>query len=117
MRLTVLNWIKDGTKGFVATSIEAFLRVLLFFLPLGLFMLLLQLRSKASKVSGLTAFTTQQSEWQQIYPGYILVAIDPHALEKYIERTNKGIQAWVTKYKYTLCLLFATILVVIMLVK
>ena len=92
MKLTVLNWFKDELIPFVGRIIELLFRIILFILPLGLFLLLIQYRGKASKISNISVFTEDNSVWQHIYPGFILVAIDPEITKRKIRRINKSIQ-------------------------
>ena len=59
MKLTVLEWIKDGAIPLIGKGIELTFRLILFFLPLGAYMCLLQLRSKASSIRSISAYTAR----------------------------------------------------------
>ena len=114
MKLTVLNWLKDSSKNLIGRSIELLFRFILCILPLGLYMILLQKRSKASKVSSLMTFTNDRSVWQHIFPGFILVAIEPDVLNNFLTNLNNSFKAWVERNKYTLAILFMATIVSIL---
>lgn len=117
MNLVVYTWFKEFLKGLFWQIAERVLRVLLFLMPLGFYLTILQFRSKASKVSSLSAFTNDNSVWQHIFPGFALVAMDPSLFKNSIKKNNELLQAWVQRNKYTLSFLFALILVLYMLIK
>ena len=114
MKLTVLNWLKDSSKNLIGRSIELLFRFILCILPLGLYMILLQKRSKASKVSSLMTFTNDRSVWQHIFPGFILVAIEPDVLNNFLTSLNNSFRAWVERNKYALAILFMSTIVSIL---
>ena len=114
MKLTVLNWLKDSSKNLIGRSIELLFRFILCILPLGLYMVLLQKRSKASKVSSLMTFTNDRSVWQHIFPGFILVAIEPDVLNNFLTNLNNSFKAWVERNKYALAILFMATIVSIL---
>lgn len=114
MKLTVLNWLKDSSKNLIGRSIELLFRFILCILPLGLYMILLQKRSKASKVSSLMTFTNDRSVWQHIFPGFILVAIEPDVLNNFLTNLNNSFKAWVERNKYALAILFMATIVSIL---
>jgi hypothetical protein len=114
MKLTVLNWLKDSSKNLIGRSIELLFRFILCILPLGLYMILLQKRSKASKVSSLMTFTNDRSVWQHIFPGFILVAIEPDALNNFLTNLNNYFKSWVERNKYALAILFMATIVSIL---
>lgn len=114
MKLTVLNWLKDSSKNLIGRSIELLFRFILCILPLGLYMILLQKRSKASKVSSLMTFTNDRSVWQHIFPGFILVAIEPDFLNNFLTNLNNSFKAWVERNKYALAILFMATIVSIL---
>lgn len=117
MNLIVYNWFKEFLKGLFWQISERLLRVILFLLPMGLYLMLLQFRSKASKVSSLTAFTNDKSIWQHVFPGFILVAIDPDMFRNMVRNQNEALQAWVQRNRYTLCFLLAFIMVIYIILK
>ena len=114
MKLIVLNWLKDSSKNLIGRSIELLFRFILCILPLGLYMILLQKRSKASKVSSLMTFTNDRSIWQHIFPGFILVAIEPDVLNNFLTNLNNSFKAWVERNKYALAILFMATIVSIL---
>lgn len=117
MNIIVYNWFKEFLKGLFWGIAERALRVILFLLPLGAYLLLLEFRSKASKVSSLSAFTTDKSIWQHVFPGFALVAIDPDLFRNTMKKCNEALQIWVQQNKYTLSFLFALLLVLYILFK
>lgn len=114
MKLVVFNWFMEALKVFLGRVIEFTFRVVLFLLPLGLFMLILQLRSKVSSVSNLTVYTKAESVWQHVFPGFILVAIDPKQLERFVIERKTKTQRWIAENKYILALIFMVTVVVLM---
>ena len=111
MKLTVLKWIADGSVGFLGRLIELIFRTFLCLLPLGFYMALIQKRNKVSKVSSLLTFTNDRSVWQHVFPGFILVAIEPDEMDKFFTNLNSKFKAWAERNKYLLALLFMTIIV------
>lgn len=111
MKLTVLTWLRDSSITFIGKSIELLFRFILCILPLGVYMILLQKRSKASKVSSLLTFTNDRSIWQHIFPGFILVAVEPDELNNFLTNLNNSFKAWTERNKYTLALLFMSVIV------
>jgi hypothetical protein len=77
-------------------------------------MILLQKRSKASKVSSLMTFTNDRSVWQHIFPGFILVAIEPDVLNNFLTNLNNSFKVWVERNKYALAILFMSTIVSIL---
>lgn len=114
MKLTVLKWIGDSSIGILGRTIEVLFRCVLCILPLGIYMILLQRRSKASKVSSILTFTNERSIWQHVFPGFILVAIEPDELNKFLTKINNNFKVWVERNKYLLGLLFMSSIVIIM---
>lgn len=114
MKLTVLSWFSDFTKVLIGRLIEIIFRVILFLLPLGLYMFILQQRSKVSSVSNLTVYTKDESVWQHVFPGFILVAIQPNQFKEFIKVKKDSIQKWIKDNKYLLALLFMSLIVTLM---
>lgn len=111
MRLTVLKWIMDSSVGFLGRLVELIFRTSLCLLPLGFYMALIQKRSKVSKVSSLLTFTNDRSVWQHVFPGFILVAIEPDEMNKFFTNLNNKFKIWVERNRYLLALLFMSIIV------
>lgn len=114
MKLTVLQWIKDETVPFIGRVIEALFRTVLFFLPLGVYLFLLQSRSKASSINSISVFTNENSKFQHVFPGFILVSISPNSLNEAVLRVRNNFQNWVEHNKYLLAFLFMAVIVGIM---
>lgn len=114
MKLTVLNWFKDFMKVFLGRIIELIFRVILFVLPLGVYMFIMQHRTKVSSVSNLTVYTKDESVWQHVFPGFILVAIQPNQFKEFIHAKKAKIQGWIKENKYLLAMLFMALIVGLM---
>ena len=114
MKLTVLTWLRDALIPFIGRFIELLFRIILFMLPLGIYLYLIQSRSKASKVSNLSVYTNDDSVWQHIFPGFILVSINPRSFRKSIADTKNNIQTWISTNKYILSFLFMAAIVLLM---
>ena len=106
MKLTVLTWIGQSLVSVLGRTIELLFRIILFLLPLGAYLLLIQSRSKASKVSNISIYTTDDSVWQHIFPGFILVSIDPNSFKKSYNSAKNKFQQWVNDNKYILAFIF-----------
>ena len=114
MRLTVLNWIKDEATPFVGRAIEFLFRTILFLLPLGVYLFLLQGRSKASSINSISVYTNEESKFQHIFPGFILVSISPNSLNEALLKAKSSFQSWVERNKYLLAFMFMSVIVGIM---
>lgn len=114
MKLTVLEWIKEGAIPLIGRGIELGFRLILFILPLGVYMCLLQLRSKASSITSISTYTEDNSRFQHIFPGFILVSINPDSLTSFVKKANSNFQLWVNSNKYTLSFLFMAMIVGLM---
>ena len=114
MKLTVLKWIGDSLVPVLGKTVELCFRVVLSLLPLGIYMILLQMRSKASSVTSISVFTKENSIFQHVFPGYMLVSVDPDSLQKTITKLNSDFQLWINNNKYTLSFLFMAIIVGLM---
>ena len=110
MKLTVLTWLRDSLIEFTGKSIEIIFRIILCLMPLGVYLLLLQLREKASKVSSLSVYTADESTWQHVFPGFILIAINPNLLKESFYKFRKSTQSWINDNKF---LLFFILLLVV----
>ena len=116
MKLTVLTWLRDSSINLLGRTIELIFRALLVLLPLGMYLLLIQSREKASVVSSLTAFTTDDSRWQHIFPGFILVTVDHQSLKKGAAKAKLKLQMWISSNKYIIGMIFMIIMVALMLI-
>ena len=114
MQLTVLKWLGDSSVRLLGRSIELTFRLILCFLPLGVYMLLLQKRKNASSVNTISVYTNERSKFQHVFPGFILVAVEPNSLNNMLSNFKNSIQEWVKDNKYILALLFMAIVIVLM---
>lgn len=114
MKLDVTKWLIDASTNFIGKTIEILFRIVLFLLPLGAYMLLMQFRTKASSVSNISVYTNPQSSWQHVYPGVIMVSINPNYLQEKFALFRKKFNLWVITNKYLIEFTFALILVLLM---
>ena len=86
---------------FIALSIgllEKICILLYLMLPMGLFMLLMSLRTKNHKATAISTFTNEKSEFQHIFPNYILVVIEPQLLKRNIAKRVNEVNNFLGKY-------------------
>ena len=98
---------------FIALTIGLLEKILVFIyclLPIGLFMLIMGLRSKNHKVTALSTFTTDNSEFQHIFPNYILVTIDPNYYKRQIVKKVQGVSNFLERWAIFLLLIFLGLL-------
>ena len=75
------------------------LMVLLYcLLPMGLFMLLMSLRTKNHKATAIGTFTNERSEFQHIFPNYILVIVEPNLFKKDIRDKIYKLNVFLSEY-------------------
>lgn len=79
-------------------------------IPVGIFMLLMSLRTKGSKATAISAYLTDRSEFQHIFPNFLLVIVEPSWLRKKITSKINNMQAFLAKYKVLFIALFIIIL-------
>ena len=115
MKLTVLNWCKEMLIPIIGKSVEFVFRSVLCLLPLGIFMLVLQKRKKASAVSSISVYTNERSKFQFVFPGFLLVSIEPNSLDTALIQLKGSFQAWINRNKYVLSFIFMFIVVLLML--
>ena len=115
MKLEVTKWIIDFLTELFKQFLERFFRIVLFCLPLGVYLMLIEFRSKVSSMSNISIFTKDNSVWQHVFPGFILVAIDPMLFKNEINKKCIDFQRWIEKYKYILSVIFALFIIVFML--
>ena len=114
MKLTVLTWLRDSSINLIGRTIELLFRILLFFLPLGLYLLLIQMREKASAVSSLTAFTNDESRWQHVFPGFILITVNHQSFRRSLNKLKSSTQLWISSNKYLIEVLFMILLLLLL---
>lgn len=94
----VLNAIRD----MIAWILNKVLTLVYLCLPVGLFLLLMQLRDKNNKATAIGAFVDENSEFQYIFPEYILVSVDPNKLKRDTRRKISNVNSFMEKWKWTL---------------
>lgn len=114
MNLTVLKWLWEVLVPFFGRVIELIFRTILCLLPLGVYLVLIQKRNKASSVSSISTYTNDRSRWQHIFPGFILISINPDDLSNYIQNKKSAFQMWINTNKYILSFLFMLSIVALM---
>lgn len=117
MKLTVLSWLRDEIVGGLGKAVEILFRVILLVLPMGFFLLLIQSRKKASSIRTILDFTEDNSKWQHIFPGFILVAVNPEAFKGAYTRMKINVQSWINTNKYILSFIFMVLIIILMLIK
>ena len=74
-------------------------------LPIGLFMLIMGFRTKNHKATAIGTFTNDRSEFQHIFPNFILVTVEPKLLQKTLNDKLQQLDKFMEKYKTVLILL------------
>ena len=115
MKLTVINWLRDASVTLIGRSIEIIFRIVLFLLPLGVYLFIMQYREKASTIRNISVYTNDESRWQHVFPGFILVSVDHGSFKRSISRIKGNIQNWVATNKYLIGVLFMVAVVLLML--
>ncbi len=95
---------------FIALTVGVLEKICIFLyclLPIGLFMLIMSSRTKNHKATAISTFTNERSEFQHIFPNYLLVIVEPNLMKKSIDNKIKGINAFIDKYKWVIGLIFA----------
>lgn len=114
MELTVMRWLRDFLVPLIGKTVELLFRVLLCLLPLGVYMVILQKRVKASSTRTISVYTKENSKFQHVFPGFLLVSIDPDSLSSYLAKAHNNIQNWIQRNKYIIALLFMSAIVGLM---
>lgn len=113
----VIGWLLESITPVLGRLIEFLFRTILFILPLGVYLTLIQYRSKVSKISNISVFTNDESVWQHVFPGFILVSISPETFKKHIRETRRSIQNSISDNKYLIEVIFMILVLVLMYVK
>lgn len=95
---------------FIALTVGVLEKICIFLyclLPIGLFMLMMSSRTKNHKATAISTFTNERSEFQHIFPNYLLVIVEPNLMKKSIDNKIKGINTFIDKYKWVIGLIFA----------
>ena len=114
MELIVMRWLRDFLVPLIGKTVELLFRVLLCLLPLGVYMVILQKRVKASSTRTISVYTKENSKFQHVFPGFLLVSIDPDSLSSYLAKAHNNVQNWIQRNKYIIALLFMSAIVWLM---
>jgi hypothetical protein len=114
MELTVMKWLRDFLVPLIGKTVELLFRILLCLLPLGVYMVILQKRIKASSTRTISVYTKENSKFQHVFPGFLLVSIDPDSLSSYLAKAHNNVQNWIQRNKYIIALLFMSAIVGLM---
>ena len=90
----LLQWVIALTIGLL----EKICILLYLMLPMGLFMLLMSLRTKNHKATAIGTFTNEKSEFQHIFPNYILVVVEPQLLKRSVTKRVNEVNGFLGKY-------------------
>ena len=108
--LTVLSWTQEYLLLGLAKVIEYTFRIILLCLPLWVYLVIIQYREKVSTIRNISIFTNDTSVWQHIFPGFILVSVDPKGLNKYFKRKKEEFNGFMEANKYFLVILLLGVL-------
>lgn len=100
MKFPYLFMTVKAILDFFKWIVNKFLTIFYLLLPLGLFLLIMQLRDKNNKVSAIRTFTEDDGEFQFIFPDYILVANYPNALKNGWTRKVRALNKFLDKWKW-----------------
>ena len=116
MQFTVLKWVREFLLLGIARTLEVLFRILLLITPLGVYLFVIQGRSKASSVSSLSAFTNDKSVWQHIFPGFMLVSVDKNQFKTSIIKIRDNVQSWIRENKPLLDVLLMLCIVLVLII-
>ena len=108
-KFPMLNVLLQLVIALTIGLLEKICILLYLMLPMGLFMLLMSLRTKNHKATAIGTFTNEKSEFQHIFPNYILVVVEPQLLRRNVTKRVNEVNSFLGKY-------LGMILVVIILV-
>jgi len=97
-RFPMLNVLLQLFIALTVGLLEKICILLYLMLPMGLFMLLMSLRTKNHKATAIGTFTNEKSEFQHIFPNYILVVVEPQLLRRSIAKRVNEINSFIGKY-------------------
>ena len=105
-RFPMLNVILQLFIALTIGLLEKICTLIYLCLPMGLFMLIMSFRTKNNSTTALSAFTNDRSEFQHIFPNFILVIVEPSLLKKEIQKRIDKTNSFLLKYlplTITLC--------------
>lgn len=112
-KFPMLNVLLQLVIALTIGLLEKICILLYLMLPMGLFMLLMSLRTKNHKATAIGTFTNEKSEFQHIFPNYILVVVEPQLLKRSVTKRINEVNSFLGKYLGMI--LVGTILVLLVL--
>ena len=112
-KFPMLNVLLQLVIALTIGLLEKICILLYLMLPMGLFMLLMSLRTKNHKTTAIGTFTNEKSEFQHIFPNYILVVVEPQLLRRSVTKKVNEVNGFLSKYLGMI--LVGTILVLLVL--
>lgn len=112
-KFPMLNVLLQLVIALTIGLLEKICILLYLMLPMGLFMLLMSLRTKNHKATAIGTFTNEKSEFQHIFPNYILVVVEPQLLRRSVTKRINEVNGFLGKYLGMI--LVGTILVLLVL--
>ena len=112
-KFPMLNVLLQLVIALTVGLLEKVCILLYLMLPMGLFMLLMSLRTKNHKATAIGTFTNEKSEFQHIFPNYILVVVEPQLLRRSVVKRVNEVNSFLSKYLGMI--LVGTILVLLVL--
>lgn len=112
-KFPMLNVLLQLVIALTIGLLEKICILLYLMLPMGLFMLLMSLRTKNHKATAIGTFTNEKSEFQHIFPNYILVVVEPQLLRRSVTKRINEVNSFLGKYLGMI--LVGTILVLLVL--
>lgn len=112
-KFPMLNVLLQLVIALTIGLLEKICILLYLMLPMGLFMLLMSLRTRNHKATAIGTFTNEKSEFQHIFPNYILVVVEPQLLRRNVTKRVNEVNSFLGKYLGMI--LVGTILVLLVL--
>ena len=97
-KFPMLNVLLQLVIALTIGLLEKICILLYLMLPMGLFMLLMSLRTKNHKATAIGTFTNEKSEFQHIFPNYILVVVEPQLLRRNVTKRVNEVNSFLGKY-------------------
>ena len=97
-KFPMLNVLLQLVIALTIGLLEKICILLYLMLPMGLFMLLMSLRTKNHKTTAIGTFTNEKSEFQHIFPNYILVVVEPQLLRRSVTKKVNEVNGFLSKY-------------------
>ena len=97
-KFPMLNVLLQLVIALTIGLLEKICILLYLMLPMGSFMLLMSLRTKNHKATAIGTFTNEKSEFQHIFPNYILVVVEPQLLRRSVTKKVNEVNGFLSKY-------------------